>query len=75
MTVADETDTSIQVTCWGETILAHLKTVQVGTLLVLAQCRVSDYCGRSINASSEVRDMLVCNESKDLFIDRLKVIK
>ena len=75
LTVADETETSIQVTCWGDEMIQHLKKVEVGTLLLLSQCRVSEYMGRSINASSEPNDMLIFKPSDSLINDRLVKIR
>ena len=75
MTVADETETSIQVTCWGSEVCEHIVKVQVGTILLLSQCRVSEYCGRSINSSSEPKDILIFKETDKPLLDRQKVIK
>ena len=56
-------------------MLNHIKTVEVGNLLVLSQCRVSEYCGRSINTASETKDLLIFGQGDTLFLERLKVIK
>ena len=56
-------------------MIEHLKKVEVGTFLLLSQCRVSEYLGRSINSSSEPNDMLIFKPGDPLINDRLKVIK
>ena len=56
-------------------MIEHLKKVEVGTLLLLSQCRVSEYLGRSINSGSEPNDMLIFKPGDPLINDQLKVIK
>ena len=58
ITIADDTDTQIQLNIWGE--LAKLNQnvqdqgkLEVGGLIVIRKCRVSTRKGFSLNASSD----------------------
>lgn len=49
--LADDTDHSIDVTVWGE--LASTGQFDLGTLVAFKSTRVSEFSGRSLNASSD----------------------
>ena len=52
LTIGDESNVSISVTLWGSVCEAH--DYQIGQIVALKGCRVSEYNGRSLNASSDV---------------------
>lgn len=54
ITIADETETSIDVTVWGE--LASSTEFRQGSVIAFKGCRVSEFAGRSLNASSDKSD-------------------
>ena len=55
LTIGDESNVSIGVTLWGTVCQAH--DYNVGQIVALKACRVSEYNGRSLNASSDVEDV------------------
>jgi len=54
ITIADETEHSIDVTVWGE--LASSTDFRQGAVIAFKGCRVSEFSGRSLNASSDRAD-------------------
>lgn len=57
LTLADESQVSIEISLWGECCTTF--TLQVGQIVALKSCRVSDYAGRSLNASGDVADIYI----------------
>lgn len=57
ITIADESGVSISITVWGD--LCHKLNAQPGQVVVFKQCRVSDYNGKSLNASSTPSDIIL----------------
>lgn len=55
--VGDESNLSISVTLWGDACEAQ--SYEVGQVIALKACRVSDYNGKSLNASSDLQDIAV----------------
>lgn len=55
--IVDETNASISVTIWGDACGAQ--EFQVGKVAAFKACRLSDYGGRSLNASSQPKDIFV----------------
>jgi replication factor A1 len=54
--LADDSRCSISVTVWGE--FASMKELCLGNLLVLKNCRVSEFNGKSLNASFSGSDYM-----------------
>ena len=54
--VADESNAMISVTLWGD--VATAQNFTPGDIFALRGCRVSDYAGRSLNASSSPGDLI-----------------
>jgi replication factor A1 len=57
ITIADETGASIAITVWGE--FCHTLNAKPGMIVAFKQCRVSDYNGKSLNASSSPSDIVL----------------
>ena len=57
LTIGDESKNSIGVTLWGTVCEAH--DYRVGQVIALRGCRVSEYNGRSLNASSDLSDIML----------------
>ena len=57
ITIADDTGYSISITVWGD-MCQRLKAEQ-GQLIAFKACRVSEYAGKSLNASSTPQDIVV----------------
>ena len=57
LTIADESQVCINLSLWGESSTAFKFTV--GQIIALKSCRISDYAGRSLNASGEVSDIFM----------------
>ena len=55
--IGDESNISISATLWGDTCEAH--GYEVGQVIALKACRVSDFNGKSLNASSDPRDIVL----------------
>ena len=55
ITLGDESKVCIEVSIWGEVCQAHV--FQVGQVIALRSCRISDYSGLSLNASSDPSDV------------------
>lgn len=56
LTIGDEGNVSIGVTLWGDVCEAH--DFLVGKIVALKGCRVSEYNGKSLNASSDTMDVI-----------------
>ena len=54
--IGDESKISIGVTLWGSCCEAY--KYEVGQVIALKACRVSEYNGKSLNASSDPNDIL-----------------
>lgn len=59
LTIGDESNICIGVTLWGAVVEAH--KYQSGQVIALKSCRVSDFNGKSLNASSDAADIFVGN--------------
>ena len=57
ITIGDESNVCIAVTLWGSVTEAH--PYRVGQVIALKGCRVSDYNGKSLNASSHAEDIFI----------------
>ena len=57
LTIGDESNVSINVTLWGSVVEAH--SYQTGQVIALKSCKVSDYNGKSLNASSHGEDIFI----------------
>ena len=57
MVIGDEGNVSINVTTWGDVCEAH--DYKVGQIIAFRGCRVSEYNGRSLNASSSIGDAII----------------
>lgn len=55
--IGDEGNVSIGVTLWGTACEAH--NYEVGQVIAFKACRVSEYNGRSLNASSDPSDTFI----------------
>ena len=55
--IGDESRVCIGITVWGDACEAQ--DYAVGQILALKACRVSDYSGKSLNASWDVRDLVL----------------
>ena len=53
--IGDESQVSIGVTLWSEACDAH--DFEIGQIIAFKSCRVSDYSGKSLNASWDPRDI------------------
>ena len=56
ITIVDETEHSIDVTVWGEQ--AQSNDFREGAIIAFKNCRVSEFSGRSLNASSDKTDIV-----------------
>jgi len=56
LSIGDESKISIGVTLWGHCCEAY--KYEVGQVIALKACRVSEYNGKSLNASSDPNDIL-----------------
>ena len=54
--IADESDFMISITLWGDACTAH--NFGLGEIFAFRGCRLSDYGGRSLNASSQPNDII-----------------
>ena len=57
LTIGDETNICIGVTLWGPVTEAH--RYGSGQIIALKGCRVSDFNGKSLNASSHAEDIFL----------------
>ena len=57
VTVGDESNIMIGVTLWGEA--CHKADFEVGQIIAFRQCRISEYRGKSLNASSAISDTVI----------------
>ncbi len=57
LTIGDESNVCIGVTLWGQVAEAH--PYSTGQVMALKNCRVSDYNGKSLNASSHSEDVFI----------------
>jgi len=55
--LADESKAMINITLWGD--VCHKNDFALGTLVALKSCRVSEFGGRSCNASSNEQDIIL----------------
>ena len=58
LTLADESKVSIDVTIWGPEIFQRYN-LQVGQIIAFRCCRISEYYGRTLNASWDTNDICV----------------
>ena len=59
ITVGDENKKSIQISLWGS--VCNTYDYEVGQIIALKECRISDYGGKSLNASSSPSDIKIEN--------------
>lgn len=59
LTIGDESNICIGITLWGPVTEAH--NYSVGQIVAFKSCRISDYNGKSLNASSHVSDVFIGN--------------
>jgi len=59
ITIGDESNICLNVTLWGTVTEAH--PYRTGQVIALKSCRVSDYNGKSLNASSQAADIFLGN--------------
>jgi len=57
ITLGDESKVCIEVSLWGE--VCEARAFQVGQVIALKSCRISDFSGRSLNASGDPSDIIV----------------
>lgn len=57
LTIGDESNVCINVTLWGSCVEAH--TYGTGQVIAFKNCRVSDFNGKSLNASSHGEDIFI----------------
>ena len=57
LTIGDETNVSIGLTLWGEACEAH--RYGVGQIIAFKACRISEYNGKSLNASWSPSDIVL----------------
>ena len=57
LTIGDESNKCINVTLWGAVVEAH--PYRTGQVIALKSCRVSDFNGKSLNASSHGEDIFI----------------
>ena len=57
LTIGDESNTSIELTLWGET--CECQDFQEGQVVAFQNCRVSNFSGKSLNASWDVNDVIL----------------
>lgn len=57
LTIGDESNVCINITLWGAVTEAH--SYSSGQVIALKSCRVSDYNGKSLNASSHSEDVFI----------------
>lgn len=62
LTIGDESHVSIGVTLWGD--IAELHPFAAGQVIALKACRVSDYNGKTLNASNDPRDVAISPKHK-----------
>jgi len=55
--IGDESKTCISVTFWGDVCKAC--KFRIGQVIALKQCRVSEYSGRTLNASGDIKDIFI----------------
>jgi len=63
LTIGDESNSCIGVTLWGPVTEAH--SFRSGQVIALKNCRVSDYNGKSLNASSSPSDIVLEKAVRD----------
>ena len=57
MTIGDESNVCLGVTLWGSVTEAH--PYRAGQVIALKGCRVSEFNGKSLNASSHSEDIFL----------------
>ena len=55
--IGDETNISIMVTLWGD--ICEAQPYKAGQVIALKACRISDYNGKCLNASSDMQDIVL----------------
>lgn len=58
VTIADDTKHSVPVTIWGNIANKLVSQMSLGSVVAFKQCRVSEYSGRTLNASSAEADFV-----------------
>ena len=69
--IGDESRLSIDVTLWGNT-LCEAFNFEEGQVIVFRSCRVSEYMGKSLNASRDVDDVIIDLVTKHPRVKQLK---
>jgi replication factor A1 len=58
ITVGDDSGCSVPITVWGNIANKLTSMMRLGDVVAFKQCRVSDYQGKSLNASSDEKDFV-----------------
>jgi len=59
LVIADDSNHSVPITVWGELCLIAQNKFRLGDVVAFKQCRVSDYNGKSLNASPNDKDIVL----------------
>ena len=59
LVIADDSNHSVPITVWGELCMIAQNKFRLGDVVAFKQCRVSDYNGKSLNASSNEKDFVL----------------
>lgn len=70
ITIGDESNSCIGVTLWG--VVADAHSYQAGQVIALKNCRVSDYNGKSLNATSFPSDIVIGTTLREKRKDELE---
>ena len=62
LVVADDSNFSVGLTLWGSVAVNLQSALKVGDVVAFKSCRVSDYQGKCLNSSSDLKDC--CSQVK-----------
>jgi ssDNA-binding replication factor A large subunit len=57
ITIIDDSQASVEITFWGN--CAHAEGLQIGRIVAIKDCRVSDYNGVSLNGPYDAKNIKV----------------
>lgn len=59
LVIADDSNHSVPITVWGDLCMIAQNKFRLGDVVAFKQCRVSDYNGKSLNASPNEKDIVL----------------
>ncbi len=57
--IADDSGYSVPITIWGDACKSTADKAKLGSIVAFKACRVSEYNGKTLNASSDEQDIFV----------------